>query len=201
MDLEHPLAWWLANDIVLDFGQRGIINDLGWYKVGDGNNPFSGLQLLGLNSINVWFSFWGPQKNKGNALTTLFHSTLIGGSLVQEGGWAEFEYTVMPTLNVNAKNIYIKLSNQTIFNLPLLVNSSAPVIICGSIQVTDYTNGKAIAKIWSIRNSAIAFLQIIELSGINWNANNILIIQAQGVDNNDITCNGGTGKICIVSRF
>lgn len=196
----HPLSWWLANDIVLALGQRGEIVDLGWYKLGDGNNAFSGLTLLGLDNTNVWFSYWGPQKNKAALLTTLYHSTLIGGTLIQEGGFVEFEYIIIPANNSNVKNVYLKFATETLITVSVPINSSVPIIISGTIKLTDYAGLKGYFKLKAVSNGTMQ-VSAGELTGINWNANNLLIIQGQGVANNDIVSQGGEGKICIVSRF
>lgn len=200
MDLEHPLAWWLANDIVLDFGQRGIINDLGWYKVGDGNNPFSGLDLLGIDGINVWFSYCTPSINKGAALTTLFHATLIGGTLVEQNGWVEFNFTVKQSSNLNPKKAIVKFANQIIISVDLPAASVVPTIISGKIKVSDYSGEKAIYSALSCSSFYVTATDG-ELDSINWAQNNVLLFQVQGVDNGDICSSGGDGKICIVSRF
>lgn len=197
--LTHPLAWWLANDIVLTFGQQGIVSDIGWYKTGDGNNKFSALKLQGLNDVNSWFSFYGKTINKGSELTTAYHATLIGGTLVQEGGWTEFEFDINVASNGNPKNIFLKFSNQELINY---APGSGDIKIKGKIKIIDYTAQKAYYSIEVVVASSFSiYLVSGELSGLNFAENNVLILQLQGAANGDITANGGDGKICIIARF
>lgn len=199
--LSHPLSYWLANDLVLENGQKGLIEDLGWHKIGDGINAFSGLPVRGLNDINVWFSNWGPEQNKGDALCSIYHNTLIGGTLVQQGGWIEFNFELQVLNNTNSKNVLIKFSNQTLANIAIPITGAYKIPISGKIKLIDYTGQKAFYQVVMGNPDATYRIFSGTLLNINFAANNTLILQTQGAQSGDIIANGGDGKICVIARF
>lgn len=203
--LTHPLSYWEANDIVLAYGQRGVISDLGYWKVGDGNNPFSGLPLKGLGAVNAWFSEWGQKFNDAGLLCTIYHQWLIGGSLVQQGNWADFEFNIDVANNANSKTIYVKFANQVLATINPSASTGQSVLIRGKIKCQDYNNKEAYFCIsyTQISYGVVSGNSIFSgvLSGINWNANNALIVQFQGVATNDLIGNGGDGRVCLIPRY
>jgi hypothetical protein len=193
--LTHPLIWWLANDIVLAQGQQGVISDLGYFKIGDGNNPFSALPVQGVAPVSVWFSEFGILNNTSNTLDTIYDEWLIGGSMVQQGNWIDFCFDVVSAANSNTKNVFVKFSNQLLLNYSVPTGAQTLKLV-GKIKVLDYTLKKAFYSVTC--GSSIVSGQ---LTGINWNVNNSLLLQFQGTANNDLIANGGEGKINIIPRF
>jgi hypothetical protein len=196
MNLQHPLAWWLANNPILTVGQQGIVTDLSQYKIGDGVNNFSLLPFNNLGEVNSWFSFSGPTGNTGSILSTLWQTELFGGTFGQQGAWAEFSFDLTPASNINAKTAYLKLSNQHLINVIIPISSSAPVTISGKIKCYDYTGKKVYFKCKSESNGTAINVSEGILTGIDFTQNNKIICQVSGVSNNDVISQGGDGKIC-----
>jgi len=198
---QHPFAWWQSNNPILLKGQMGYITDMATHKIGDGCTTFALLPFGGIPLIGNWIAQFKPIQNSGNLLSTLYNNALIGGSLVALGNWADFEYIFTIANNSNAKTIWIKFANQIIYTLtggigPL---SNLTLRLKGKVTSIDYINKKISYWVEKLDNNGAVTLIYGVLSGIDLSQNNHLLLQGQGIADNDIIAEQGMGAYCAIS--
>lgn len=199
--LTHTLDYWLANPIVPVKGQQCLISDLNLYKTGDGLNNFNALPFDNLPPVSIWFSTYQnipSLPSVSSPVPTTFElKTLLGGTLVQEGGKATFEFTCTPVNNGNAKTIKVYFKNTFLLSYSVAASSAIPVSVKGWIKCIDWNGGKALCSV-SVNGAAPTLTVVL---GINFSGGAIFQVTGSGTAAADLTYNGGDGILLPILRF
>jgi len=121
---------------------------------------------------------------------------LFGGSFVQEGGWVDFEYVILPANNSNVKNAYVKVIATTILTVAIPINSAAGIVVRGKLKCIDFKNGILQYRV-GVEGTAPT---VGTIAAVNWSVDNALYLSAQGIADKDVVFGGGEGRINIIAR-
>ncbi len=194
--LQHPLYYWQASTFIPKLGQICQVIDYPIYKVGDGVNTWNNLQAIYPGKVSIWFSKWYGIHTLSSIVTQLDKTNLFGGSFVQEGGWVDFEYVILPANNSNVKNAYVKVIATTILTVAIPINSAAGIVVRGKLKCIDFKNGILQYRV-GVEGTAPT---VGTIAAVNWSVDNALYLSAQGIADKDVVFGGGEGRINIIAR-
>ena len=153
----------------------------------------------------VWYSEYQKRYSaaftSGYQLTSLYQETLIGDTIYTDGSWLGFSYHLQTGANENFKEIFVKFANQTLVSF-IPSAGLRDIYINGVIKALNIHTKTAYFELTLkeyISNSSDTDLFYSgNLTGVNFNSNNKLILQGQGIVFGDVTAINGQGTINIL---
>jgi len=143
----------------------------------------------------TWYAETQTRGTYINQLCTLYTDPLPANIFPSDGSWATFSYVLNIAFNSNTKTVYVKFANQVILTISVSTSFSGYIYIEGKLKALQLAKNTWSYTVSWYSTGVAPTLAYGTLTGISQSVVNNLLLQGQGVANNDIEAIEGDGVI------